>query len=161
MSQILLLNMGYQPIAAVTRRKGMDLLYFRKKAELVADYADGQPAVIKLTVKSPDPWKWMRLLETSRYIKSIIFERDDHTCVYCGFRSLAKRNLTIDHVLPKSRGGPSTYANCVTACKNCNHYKDCCTPEEAGMRILYQPKAKKIGSAFLRNVPAEWTQFIR
>jgi hypothetical protein len=161
MNQVLLLNMGYQPIAAVSRRKSMDLVYFRNKAEAIAHYADGRPAVIKLVVKSPDPWKWMRLLESARYIKSVIFERDDYMCVYCGYRSVSKKNLSIDHVLPRSRGGPSTYANCVTACKPCNHYKDNLTPDEAGMRILYQQKVKKVGGIFIKSIPPEWDAFLR
>lgn len=160
MSQILLLNIGYQPISTVSRRKGIDLVKFRNKAEVIESYEDGSPAVIRLTVKTPDPYKWLGRAENARYVKNIVFQRDDFTCVYCGYRSIFKKKLTIDHVLPKSRGGSSAYNNCVTACHSCNNYKDCKTPEEAGMRILYQPKSQKIGINYLKDIPKEWSIFL-
>lgn len=61
-----------------------------------------------------------------------IFERDRGVCFYCGV-SVALTTATLDHVIPRARGGPSTDANLVLCCKPCNQEKACQTPEEAGM----------------------------
>ena len=63
-----------------------------------------------------------------------IFLRDGHKCGYCG-----KKGTTIDHILPKSRGGKNTWENLVTACQSCNNRKRDRTPEEAGMTLLTTP----------------------
>lgn len=63
-----------------------------------------------------------------------IMERDRRTCAYCGGRA-----ATIDHVLPRSRGGGDTWINLVAACSPCNGRKDDRTPEEAGMKMLWEP----------------------
>ncbi len=67
-----------------------------------------------------------------------LFRRDDHTCLYCGVQ-FSRRDLTRDHVRPKSRGGTDKWENVVAACKRCNWLKDCKTPEEAGMRLIAVP----------------------
>ena len=64
---------------------------------------------------------------------SNVFIRDDFTCVYCGKQNLNGMDLTIDHVIPKSKGGKNTYENTVTACRGCNNYKGNKTLQEAGM----------------------------
>ena len=67
-----------------------------------------------------------------------IYKRDGYECVYCG----SKKHLTLDHVLPKSRGGSNEWTNLVTCCSKCNRQKDNKTPEEAKMsmsRSAYEP----------------------
>ncbi|MGF1493171.1 MAG: HNH endonuclease [Microcoleaceae cyanobacterium] len=66
-----------------------------------------------------------------------ILRRDHHRCQYCG----VTKHLTIDHVIPRSRGGTHTWDNVVTACERCNAHKGSRTPEEAGMTLNTQPKA--------------------
>lgn len=66
--------------------------------------------------------------------KKAILARDKHTCAYCG-----KSAKTVDHVLPKSRGGKDTFENLVAACFKCNNKKDNRTPEEAHMKLLWEP----------------------
>jgi hypothetical protein len=65
-----------------------------------------------------------------------LYARDQHICAYCG-NEFATGQLTIDHVIPKSRGGGNNWANCVTACRPCNHRKGWKTPEEAKMHLLF------------------------
>lgn len=159
--KILLLTQSYQPISAVSWRKCADLVFFRQKAEIVASYPDGTPAAIRLLVRTPDPNRWLRKAESTRYVKSNVFLRDDYTCVYCGYKSINGKNLTIDHVIPRSRGGGSTYKNCVTACKTCNNFKDCYTPEEAGMRMIYQARPRTLDALyFVKEIPDEWKIFL-
>jgi len=95
-----------------------------------------------------------------------IFKRDKYTCQYCGhqFRSeVAMRDLTIDHVMPKSRGGKSTWENCVLACIDCNKVKADRTPDEAGLRLRKVPK-KPSWSALSCITPGKrlksWQNFI-
>jgi 5-methylcytosine-specific restriction endonuclease McrA len=67
-----------------------------------------------------------------------LYRRDSFTCQYCGGKP-GTQELSLDHVLPRSRGGRSTWENCVLACTTCNTQKGGRTPEEAGMRILSVP----------------------
>ena len=67
-----------------------------------------------------------------------LFQRDDHTCLYCGGR-FSPRHLSRDHVQPLSRGGRNRWSNVVTACVRCNNYKAGRTPEAAGMELLAVP----------------------
>ena len=64
--------------------------------------------------------------------------RDDYTCQYCGV-SLGERKLTVEHILPRSRGGPTSWENCVAACGDCNSKKADSLPAEAGMKLKKRP----------------------
>lgn len=70
--------------------------------------------------------------------KRNVYKRDGHTCQYCGCH-LNTKNGSIDHVVPRSRGGSCTWGNMVSACKPCNRKKSNRTPEEAGMKLLKTP----------------------
>lgn len=79
--------------------------------------------------------KWMfEVTGTVMYSRSSLLERDRHRCAYC-----PKRGTTVDHILPRSRGGKTTWLNCVAACPGCNQRKDDRTPAEAGMRLRREP----------------------
>ncbi|MGH2611510.1 MAG: HNH endonuclease, partial [Rhabdochlamydiaceae bacterium] len=70
--------------------------------------------------------------------RGILYNRDLHLCAYCG-NQFSPYKLTIDHVMPRSRGGKHIWTNTVTACKPCNLRKGARTPEEANMLLLYVP----------------------
>ena len=80
------------------------------------------------------------------FSKKNVFVRDGMTCVYCGIKT---SRLTIDHVIPASRGGPTDFDNCVAACRPCNNRKGRRTPSEAGMFLVRRPYTPTI-SEFLR-----------
>lgn len=89
------------------------------------------------------------------YSRSGVLRRDGHICTYCGVTSadLGSR-LTVDHILPKSKGGKDEWMNTITACVDCNGYKAARTPEEAGMDMLFQPSVPmKIYLRGKRNKP--------
>jgi len=95
-----------------------------------------------------------------------IFKRDRYCCQYCGKQcrgDVAMEELSIDHVLPKSRGGKSSWENCVLACMVCNARKANKTPEEAGMHLRKTPKKPK-WSALMQVAPGRrlmsWDHFI-
>jgi 5-methylcytosine-specific restriction endonuclease McrA len=106
------------------------------------------PAVMKLI-------KLIRTLYVNRvpFSKKNVLVRDGFKCAYCGTE---RQKLTIDHIIPKSKGGKATFENCVTSCKPCNNVKGDRTPREANMFLkakAYQPtiseflrlKVKKLG----------------
>jgi hypothetical protein len=75
-------------------------------------------------------------LASLRPSRQMVFKRDRHMCQYCGTRG----ELTLDHVMPQSRGGPDTWENLVSACVKCNQRKADRTPEEAGMKLSTVPR---------------------
>jgi 5-methylcytosine-specific restriction endonuclease McrA len=90
--------------------------------------------------------------------KSNIWKRDSNTCGYTG-EKLNKDQLSVDHIIPKSRGGQNTWENLITASKEINRYKDDRTPKEAGLKLLWKPTKPKEGKSFsfLRK---EWEMFL-
>jgi hypothetical protein len=94
--------------------------------------------------------------------RMILYGRDLHMCAYCG-DILAPRQLTIDHVMPQSRGGKNTWVNTVTACKPCNVTKGNKTPEEAKMALLYVPYVPSMFEKMIlknRNILADQMEFL-
>jgi 5-methylcytosine-specific restriction endonuclease McrA len=98
-----------------------------------------------------------------RFTRRNIFLRDRHRCQYCGTRP-ARQELTIDHVVPKSRGGTDSWDNLVTACVTCNVRKGDRTPEEAGMHLLRRPGTPlwlpRLGTALRREEIVSWQRFV-
>ena len=91
-----------------------------------------------------------------------LFKRDKYTCMYCG-KQPGPEELTIDHVMPKSRGGKSTWENCALACMPCNTKKANKTPEEAGMKLRKTPKKpswKHLAQVNPKSRKESWEQFL-
>jgi 5-methylcytosine-specific restriction endonuclease McrA len=91
------------------------------------------PSVIVLTLFDRLPHKEVR------FTRHNLFERDRDTCQYCGHR-FKRSELNLDHVTPREHGGQSVWTNLVTSCIPCNSHKANRTPEQAGMRLIRQPK---------------------
>jgi 5-methylcytosine-specific restriction endonuclease McrA len=141
MERVILLNSDYSYLNIIDWRKAVCFV-FKKKVEVVS--------ATSRKVSNPDRTfemfvpKVLRLIQLVRTVykrKAVfsarnLFARDNHTCQYCGKR---KTNLTIDHIVPKSRGGKTGFENCVAACKECNGRKADRTLAEAGMRIRISP----------------------
>ncbi|ULQ46803.1 HNH endonuclease [Flagellatimonas centrodinii] len=92
-----------------------------------------------------------------------LFQRDQNICLYCGSQ-FSNGNLTRDHVIPASRGGLSTWENCVTACRHCNQRKDDRTPEEASMKLLAIPYTPNLAEYLIlqnRRILADQMAFLR
>lgn len=134
----LVLNIDYSPITVCTVQRAFLLVYLRK-AELVkannsysfhtVSETFDMPAVIKLTRYVNIPYKGVSLSREN------VFKRDGFECQYCG----TKKELTIDHIIPKAKGGKTSWNNLVTACKKCNSKKGNFTLEEAGFQLSFQP----------------------
>lgn len=92
-----------------------------------------------------------------------IFIRDAFRCQYCG-RRFSQKNLTIDHVVPRSRGGKTDWSNVVTACMSCNIKKGDRTPDEAEMKLIREPRIPFVNVLNVRDIDiifySEWDPFI-
>ncbi len=89
----------------------------------------------------------------TRWSRQSVLQRDGYCCIYCGIqvgepqrgRVLTGRDFTIDHLIPRSRGGRNTWGNTACACPVCNHRKGDRTPHEAGMTLRWEPKMPRVG----------------
>lgn len=136
---VLVLNQTYYPISVTTVKKAIILL-FLEKAELIKSNVN--EFIRSNSVQFPQP-SIIRLMNYRNFPKSIdltrrnIHKRDNMRCQYCGKSNV---QLTIDHIIPRSRGGKDEWENLVTACISCNNKKGNRTPEEAGMKLISKPK---------------------
>src|SRR3954452_17669628 len=138
--RVLVLNATYEPINVCTVRRAVVLL-LKEKAEVIehgelqlhsATHTMTRPVVIRLVSYVRIPRDTHRRKITRR----AVFARDDWTCQYCGSRS----NLTVDHVVPRSKGGTSSWENIVASCAPCNRRKGNALPRQAGMNLTRAPK---------------------
>lgn len=112
------------------------------------------PSVIRLMYMVKKPMMERKLSRRA------VFYRDNFTCQYCGKQS---KNLTLDHIVPRSRRGPHVWENVVSACIPCNHRKASSTPAEANMKLLREPGPPRpdLYSMFHhRNILEEWREFM-
>lgn len=92
-----------------------------------------------------------------------LFRRDRHLCAYCG-KTFSDFKLTRDHVIPRSKGGPDTWTNVVTACESCNHKKDDMLLDECGFKLLYVPYTPNLAEKLIlenRNVLACQMEYLK
>lgn len=129
--EVLVLNHNYQPLNVTNRQRALVLLYLGKAH--VVEKGD-RPTVVRLNhfVRRPMP--------VLRPTRKSIFTRDGNRCVYCGATHLP---LTIDHVIPRTRGGSNDWDNLVCCCTRCNNLKGDHTPEEAGLHLHVAPRRPK------------------
>lgn len=98
------------------------------------------------------------------YGKNNIYARDLNKCMYCG-RIVSGADRTIDHVMPRSKGGKSVFENVVTSCIKCNRKKGNMTLGQVGMRLMNKPKRITMAQAYknkliLGSIPPEWWEYI-
>ena len=148
----LVLNASYEPIRVVNLERAMYYL-MTGKAEIVEAY-DKIVRSVSLVFEHPKIIKLKRYVKIKRkqrgikYSRRNILARDKMMCQYCGIKCNSK-TATLDHVMPKSRGGANSWDNIVTACHRCNNKKDNRTPQEAGMKLLNKPRQPD-GKAMLK-----------
>ncbi len=160
---VLVLNQNYEPLNICRVRRAIVLVY-EDKAEMLEDGSGfihsasrefPLPSVIRLSyiIKRPRPKRRLTRLE--------VFNRDRYTCQYCGKEA---RQLTLDHVLPRYRGGEQTWENVVSACIPCNRRKAGRTPKEAGMRLMNCPCPPRDHLPFYIPLPlktqTQWQKYL-
>lgn len=133
---VLVLNAGYEHLHSVSPQRAVRNVI--KGVAIIEEFDPERtfgpfpyPISIRLLRYVKMDWFYSSPLIWS---KSGVLRRDGRICCYCG-----KAANTIDHVLPVSRGGTSSWENCVASCQPCNSKKDSKTPQEMGWNMLYQP----------------------
>ena len=158
----LVLNAGYEPLAVISFRRALVLVMNQKATVVAADpehpvFASSasydRPSVIVLTryVRIPQS----RLVPVSR---RGVLRRDANRCGYCN-----RHATTIDHVLPRSRGGQDTWENLVACCLTCNNVKGDRTPHEMGWTLRFRPKAPHGRSWIVRGIERpqpDWDEYL-
>lgn len=136
MSKVLVLNASYEPLNITTWRRAVVLL-IKDKAEQVEHngkcvYAGFPlPTVIRLRHYVQIPYKEIP------FTRRNVLHRDSYSCQYCSYTG---DELTLDHIIPRSRGGGDSWENIVAACVRCNVRKGSRTPKEANMPLRHQPR---------------------
>lgn len=181
-SNVLVLNKSFLPIHITTVRRAFCLLYtglakavdaqyktfdyeswrqlsIEKNDETIGlvDRVIKVPRVILLLTYDRIPKRHVRF---SRYN---IFLRDKNTCQYCG-RKFPRHELNIDHVIPRSQGGTSTWENVVCSCHECNRKKGGKTPEQAKMKLIAPPRkpawTPPLNISLKELMRKEWAPFL-
>ena len=163
-SAVLVLNLNYEPLNVATVKRAITMIVVGK-AEIVEN---GRgvirtpstwypcPSVVRLDYLIRRPRPRVRLARRE------VFRRDNYTCQYCGVKT---RSLTVDHVVPRHRGGTSIWENLVSACRACNRRKGGKTLAEAGMRLLGKPYRPRPTGSYLFGTHLreheEWHKFLR
>ncbi|MFQ5697362.1 MAG: HNH endonuclease [Myxococcota bacterium] len=181
-SAVLVLNRSYLPVHVTTVRRAFSLLYqglarvvddqyetfdfdsWRDLAIRAGDDSIGVvgglirvPRVILLTAFDRIPKRHVRFSRIN------VYARDRNTCQYCG-RHFSRSELNLDHVVPRSRGGRTTWENVVCSCLDCNRRKGGRTPKQAGLRLIQAPRRPRwtpmTGILAGRRGYPEWRPFL-
>lgn len=161
---VLVLNQNFEPLNVCNVQRALTLV-LKAKAEVLEQHETALhsarqvlpiPSVIRLAYQVRRPPTQMGLSRRG------IFLRDGFACQYCGAQP---RLLTLDHVVPKSRGGRNTWENLVTACPACNHRKGGRTLREARMRLLREPRPPRHNpyrqvARYMASIRAEWIPYL-
>lgn len=161
--RVLVLNATYEAINVCSLRRAA-VLILKEKAEILEtgervlrseSVTLPQPVVIRLVTFVRVPRNTTR----RRITRRAVFARDSWTCQYCGTQA----HLTVDHIVPRSRGGKSIWENIVTSCASCNRRKGNRLPGSAGMRLRRKPKPPS-PTVFIRVaapvIPLVWQQYL-
>ena len=190
-TNVLVLNRFYMPIRVINVRRAFTLLY-RGCADVI-DSEEGsyvsydfenwcelsqltslekQPGeeyiqAVGFELRAPRIVRLTRFdrmpAHTMRFNRKNLFARDDHTCQYCG-KNEPSHQLSLDHVVPRSHGGPTTWENIVCCCLRCNSRKGGRTPKQAHMNLLSQPAKPRFNPTMIASVNdpryASWKTFL-
>lgn len=172
-NRVLLLNgSSWEPLAVITVQRAINLL-LAEKAIVVE-----QTGKFLRTVRNQFEVPSVIALKTyinvprrkSHWSRRGVLVRDNYTCIYCGVKLganvkgkvLTKKDFTIDHILPRSKGGRDTWSNTACACAKCNHRKSDRLYHEAGMRLRWEPKMPRTSYLViaLGSGPEVWKRYV-
>jgi 5-methylcytosine-specific restriction endonuclease McrA len=161
----LLLNASYEPLKVITWQRAITLSYLGK-VEVVNTY-DQEVRSVSLAIKMPAVVRLLRYVKLGRrrppLSKLNLLARDEYQCQYCEV-DLSRQTSTIDHVIPKSQGGLTTWQNVVLSCASCNRKKGGNTPKQANMKLLKPPVQPEwlpvLSIHFHKNLPEAWLVFL-
>ena len=135
---VLLLNASYEPICAISAQRAVPMM-LDGEVEVVSVYEGRAIRSPSLTLEYPSVVRLVRYVNVPRFRKAYlsrraVLARDGHECAYCGGRA-----NTMDHVVPRSKGGPHRWENIVSCCFPCNQRKDDKSLDELGWKLRYRP----------------------
>lgn len=137
---VLILNQNYEPMSVITAKKAIVLIVLGK-AEIIERHPRWEVRSVRNSLPFPSIVRLVTYIHIPRkrviLSRKNIIKRDSNRCQYCG---TSQRPLTVDHVLPKNRGGEDSWENLVCACVYCNNRKGNRTPEEARMPLHRKPQ---------------------
>jgi 5-methylcytosine-specific restriction endonuclease McrA len=165
-TRTLLLSQGYEPIKVISWQRAITLLTLGK-VEVIEEY-DDEIRAVSLVIKIPAVVRLLRAFR--RFAKPVkfsrinIYARDGYKCQYCGTKCLISE-LTYDHVVPRAKGGRTTWENIVTCCYPCNYKKGSRTPAEAKMTLRSMPSRPEWVPAVTirvstKSVPDAWRDYV-
>ena len=159
---VLVLNQNYEPLNVCNARRAVVLLDVGK-AELLVN-GRGMIHTTHVLFPAPSVIRLMYLIRRPLFQRRLsrreVFIRDRYACQYCGRES---HTLTLDHIIPRYKGGLHSWENVVSACVPCNHRKAARTPIEADMRLLHEARAPRPNPYYLFHthfLEEEWLQFM-
>jgi 5-methylcytosine-specific restriction endonuclease McrA len=171
--RVLLLNgNSWEPLAIISIPRAINLLIAGKAT--VVEQSGRSLKTVSSTFPVPSVIALRTYINVPRrkaqWSRKGILARDNYTCIYCGVRPgdllrgqpVGKSDFTVDHLLPRSRGGRDTWSNTACACYVCNHRKGDRLPEEAGMKLRWEPKIPRTSYLVIAvgSGPDAWRQYI-
>ena len=165
MQSVLLLNASFEPLKVISWQRAVSM-FFLGKVEVVEEY-DHKIRSVSLVIKAPAVVRLLRYIKVGKksppLCRSNILARDNFQCQYCSV-DLTSREATLDHVIPRSQGGRTSWENLVCACSACNRKKGGKTPQEARMQLLKKPVKPDwlpvLSMRFHGRVPISWQTFL-
>jgi 5-methylcytosine-specific restriction endonuclease McrA len=161
----LILNGAYYPVNVVDWKDAM-AHYFDEDSTVLAEYKDEYVHSVSQKFNLPAVIVVGNVNSRNRIMKfssARLHIRDGYHCAYCGHKFF-KSQLNVDHIIPRSKGGITSWTNCITSCISCNSKKRDRTPEEAGMPLLFKPFVPVYDQTYFRNwngtVYEEWVPYI-
>ena len=168
---ILLLNASYEPLSVIPYRRAMSLL-MRERVDAATEETIPLRGVSN-TLHIPRVIRLRRYINVpkrgARWSRKGVMRRDKYKCIYCGLeagqmrkgRIMQRDDFTIDHVRPRSQGGRNTWSNTACACPSCNQRKGNRMPNEAGMKLLWEPKTPRVDYLVASGeVPDSWRFYL-
>lgn len=171
--RVLLLNgHTWEPIAIISVPRAMNLLISGKA--VVVEETGHFLRTVRERFAIPSVIALRRYINVPRrqapWSRKSVLMRDEYRCIYCGVhpgemqagKVLSKHDMTVDHILPKSRGGKDTWMNTACACPKCNHRKGNHLPHEAGMKLLWEPRRPRTSYLVVEfgNEHETWKRYI-
>jgi 5-methylcytosine-specific restriction endonuclease McrA len=163
---VLVLNASFEPLNVINWKRALKLVLL-EKVEVLQE-SDREVHSVSEAIRVPAVVRLVRFVRFRRwdvkFSRDNIYTRDKYRCQYCG-TLLPPKELTCDHVVPRSRGGGTEWTNIVTCCRPCNRKKGGKTPEEAGLHLIRKPRRPSWLLGFqtrfaVHNPPSAWRQYL-
>lgn len=162
----LLLSSAYEPVKFISERRAIKL-FINNKVDVIyswdykINYEKGYfklPSVLKLKNT------YRKVFSKTLFNRESIIKRDSKCCQYCGLK-LCFNEITIDHIVPLSKGGDNSFTNCVVACRPCNDYKSDIPLDRCGLKLIRQPSDPGYNPIYTlpynyKNWNSDWSYFI-